>query len=84
MGAPHLNNPQCLNSNDFDSDHGTEETIKTFPTMLKLVGGTLVGSVKYTDQIYIDSDEEKDTSSTNSYKDYGTKKSNVKYHHYRK
>ena len=24
--------PQCLNSNDFDSDHGTEETIKTFPT----------------------------------------------------
>ena len=40
---------QCLNSNDFDSDHGTEETIKTFPTMLKMVGGTLVGSVKYSD-----------------------------------
>jgi len=65
---------QCLNSNDFESDHGTEETIKTFPTMLKLVGGTLVGSEKYADLVYIDSDEEKVTSSTNSYKDLGTKK----------
>ena len=46
--------------------------------MLKLVGGTLVGSVIYT------SDEEEDTSTTNSYKDHGTKKNNVKYHHYRK
>jgi hypothetical protein len=27
--------PHCLNSNDIDSDHGTDETIKTFPTMLK-------------------------------------------------
>ncbi len=34
--------PQCLNSNDFDSDHGAEETIKSFPNMLKLVCGTLV------------------------------------------
>ncbi len=41
--------PQCLNSNDFDSDHETEETIKTFPTMLKLVAGTLVGSINYSD-----------------------------------
>ena len=32
--------------------------------MLKLISGTLVGSVKYSD-IYIDSDEDKDTSSTN-------------------
>jgi len=65
--------PQCLNSNDFDSDHGTEETIKNFPTMLKLVGGTLVGSVKYSD-LYIDSDEDEDTSSTSSFKDHGRKK----------
>ncbi len=26
--------PQGLNSNDFDSDHGKEETIKSFPNML--------------------------------------------------
>jgi hypothetical protein len=64
---------QCLNSNDFDSDHGTEETIKTFPTMLKLVAGTLVGSVIYSD-VYDDSDNEEDTSSTRSYKDHDTTK----------
>jgi hypothetical protein len=58
--------PHCLNSNDINSDHGTEETIKTFPTMLKLIGGTLVGGVKYSD-LCIDSNEDKDTSSTNSY-----------------
>jgi hypothetical protein len=58
--------PHCLNSNDIDSDHGTEETIKIFPTMLKLIGGTLVGGVKYSD-LYIDSNEDKDTSSANSY-----------------
>jgi hypothetical protein len=34
--------------------------------MLKLIGGTLVGGEKYSD-LYIDSDEDKDTSSTNSY-----------------
>ncbi len=34
--------------------------------MLKLIGGTLVGGVKYSD-LYIDSNEDKDTSPTNSY-----------------
>ncbi len=34
--------------------------------MLKLIGGTLVGGVIYSD-LYIDSNEDKDTSSTNSY-----------------
>ncbi len=34
--------------------------------MLKLIGGTLVGGVKYSD-LYIDSNEDKDTSSANSY-----------------
>jgi hypothetical protein len=58
--------PQCLNSKDLNSDHGTEDTIKTFPTMLKLIGGTLVGGVKYSN-LCIDSDEDEDTSSTNSY-----------------
>ncbi len=32
--------PQCLNSNNFDSDHGAEGTIKSFPDMLKMVFGT--------------------------------------------
>jgi len=66
--------PQCLNSNDFDNDHGTGKTIKTFPTMLKLVGGTLVGGVKYSDLYNINSNEEEDTSSTSSNKDHGRKK----------
>ncbi len=34
--------------------------------MLKLISGTLVGGVKNSD-IYIDSDEDEDTSSTNDY-----------------
>ena len=34
--------------------------------MLKLISGTLVGGVKYSD-LYIDSDEEEETSSTESY-----------------
>ena len=34
--------------------------------MLKLISGTLGGGVKYSD-IYIDSDEDKETSSTNDY-----------------
>jgi hypothetical protein len=55
----------CLNSKDIDIDHGTAETIKSFPTMLKLINGTLVGGVKYSD-LYIDSDEDEDNSSTNS------------------
>jgi hypothetical protein len=73
---------------NIDSDHKTEETIKTFPTMLKLIGGTLVGSVKYSD-IYIDSDEDDDTSSTNDYvnkndKGHGKNKTQNKYQHYLK
>ena len=69
--------PQCLNSNDFDSDHEEKETINTFPNMLKLVCGTLAGSVKYSD-LYNDSDEEEDTSSTSVFKNQGRKKKNVK------
>ena len=34
--------------------------------MLKLISGTLVGGVKYSD-LYIDSNKDEDTSSTNSY-----------------
>jgi hypothetical protein len=34
--------------------------------MLKLISGTLVGGEKHSD-IYIDSDENEDTSSTNDY-----------------
>jgi len=41
----------------------------TFPTMLS---GTLVGSVKYTD-LYIDSNEEENTSAISSYTDHGRK-----------
>ncbi len=76
--STHDATPQCLNWKDFDSDHGTEETIKTFPTMLKLMSGSLVGSVKYSD-LYIDSDENEYTTSTSSSvnesdKDHGKKK----------
>ena len=58
--------PQCLNANNINDDHRTEDTVKTFPTMLKLISGTLVGGVKYSD-IYIKSDEDEDTSSTDDY-----------------
>ncbi len=56
--------------------------------MLKLIGRTLVGGVKYSD-LYIDSNEDEYTSSTSSYvnesdKDHGKKTRNVKYQHYRK
>ena len=83
----HGTSPHCLNPNDIDSDHGTEETIKTFPTMLKLIGGTLVGGVKYSD-LYIDSNEDEDTSSANSYvimtKAMTRTTFNTKYQHYHK
>ncbi len=62
----HETTQHCLNSKDINNDHGTDETIKSFPTMLKLIGGTLVGGVKYSD-LYIDSDEDKDNTSTNSH-----------------
>ncbi len=59
----------------------TTETIKTFLTMLKLISETLVGGVKYSD-LYIDFDEDEDTSSTNSYvtnSDKGHDKNNIQH-----
>ena len=80
--------PLCSNSTNFDSDQKTEESIKTFPTMLKLINGTLVGYVKYSD-LYDDLEENEDTSSTcrhanESDRDHCMKKCNAKYQHYRK
>ena len=74
--------PLCLNSTNFDGDQKTEESIKTFPTMLKLINGTLVGCVKYSD-LYNDLEENEDTSSTcrhanESDRDYYTKKMQCK------
>ena len=60
--ATHLS----LNDTNFDSDQKTEESIKTFPTMLKLINGTLVGCMKYSD-LYNDLEENEDTSSTSSH-----------------
>ena len=54
--------PLCLISTNFDCDQKKEETIKTFPTMLKLINGTLVGYVRYID-LYDDLEEKEDTSS---------------------
>jgi hypothetical protein len=58
-----------LNSDGVNGDHSAIHTIKTFPTMLKLISGTLVGGVNYS-EIYIDSDveDELDLSSTNGKK----------------
>jgi hypothetical protein len=77
----HDTTPHCLNSNDVDNDHGTEEKIKTFLTMLNLIGGTLVGGVKYSD-LYIDSDKDEDKSFTNCYvtnNEKGHDKNNTQY-----
>jgi hypothetical protein len=49
--------------------------------MLKLIDGTSVGGVKYSD-LYIDSDVDEDTSSTNSYvtnNDKGHDKNNTQH-----
>jgi hypothetical protein len=49
--------------------------------MFKLIGGTLVGGVKYSD-LSVDSDEDKDTSSTNSCvtnNDKGHDKNNIQH-----
>ncbi len=46
-----------LNSDDVNGDISTMHTIQTFPTMLKLISGTLVRGANYSD-IYIDSDVE--------------------------
>jgi hypothetical protein len=84
----HETTPHCLNSNDIDNDYGTDVTIKSFPTMLKLISGTLVGGVKYSD-LYIDSNEGEDTSSTTVMLQIVTKAMtrttiNIKYQHYQK
>jgi hypothetical protein len=81
--SAHDGTSQCLHSKDIDGDHRSEEMIKTFPTMLNLISGTLVGGVNYSD-LYIDSDEDEDTSLTISFvnendKEHGRKKTNVKY-----
>jgi hypothetical protein len=57
---------QCLTATNIDDYHRTEDTMKTFPTMLKLISGLLVGGVKYSD-IYIESNNDDDTSTTNDY-----------------
>ena len=62
---------------------GQMKRLNTFPTMLKLISGTLVGNVNYSD-LYIDSDEDEDTSLTSSFvnkndKEHGKKKRNLKY-----
>jgi hypothetical protein len=46
-----------LSSDDVNGDISTMHTIQMFPTMIKLISGTLVGGVNYSD-IYIDSDVE--------------------------
>jgi hypothetical protein len=58
--------PLCLNSTNDDSDQKTEESFKTFPTMLRLINGTLVGCMKYSD-LYNELEDNEDSSSTNSH-----------------
>jgi hypothetical protein len=40
---------QVLNKDAIDTDHHTPDSNKTFPIMLKLISGTLVGGVNYSD-----------------------------------
>ena len=58
--------PLCLNSTNDDSDQKTEESFKTFPTMLRLINGTLVGCIKYSD-LYNELEDNEDSSSTSSH-----------------
>jgi len=57
---------QCFNNDFLVDNHEQEDMIKSFPTMLKLISGTLVGGVKYSD-LYIDSDEFDDISCTSTF-----------------
>ncbi len=69
----------CLNSNDINSHHRTGDTTKFIPTMLKLISRTLVKGVKHS-ELHIDSNEEEETSSTESYvtnKDMDHEKNNT-------
>ena len=63
--STHDSTNQCFYSKEFAGHHEQDEMIKTFPTMLKLISGTLVGGVKYSD-LYIDSDENEEITSANS------------------
>ena len=38
-----------LNKDAADKEHHTPDSSKTFPTMLKLISGTLVGGANYSD-----------------------------------
>ncbi len=38
-----------LNKDAADTEHHTPDSSKTFPTMLKLISGTLVGGANYSD-----------------------------------
>jgi hypothetical protein len=40
---------QVLNKDAADTEHHTPDSSKTFPTMLKLINGTLVGGANYSD-----------------------------------
>ena len=40
---------QVLNKDAADTEHHTPDSSKTFPTMLKLISGTLVGGANYSD-----------------------------------
>ena len=71
--STHDSTNQCFYSKEFAGHHEQDDMIKTFPTMLKLISGTLVGGVKYSD-LYIDSDENEEKTSANSLvskKDHG-------------
>ncbi len=62
--STHDSTNQCFYSKEF-ADEQQHDMIKTFPTMLKLIRGTLVGGVKYSD-LYIDSDEYEEITTANS------------------
>lgn len=57
---------QCFNNDFLVDNHEQEDMIKSFPTMLKLISGTLVGGVKYSD-LHLDSDEIDDISCTSTF-----------------
>jgi hypothetical protein len=44
-----------LSSDSTNDGQSTQQTSKSFPTMLKLISGTLIGGVNYK-EIYMDSD----------------------------
>ncbi len=65
------------NSDDKNDDNPKQNKIKTYPTILKLISGSLVGGANY-NEIYLNLDDE-DAFNSSSTSDSDTRKNRKRY-----